>query len=87
MFHICSYRLMARVDDDTLSLHLEVALATAPPALLDSLSDPDRRRRHAAVGEIARQLVERLRCFEIQAEQARVSCHPSLFPSDMGPMG
>lgn len=87
MFHVCSNILMARVDDDTLSLHLEVALATAPPSLLDGLSDPDRRRRHTAVGEIARQLVERLRCFDIQAEQARMSRHPSLFPPDMGPMG
>jgi hypothetical protein len=61
---------MTRVDDSTLSLHLEVALAGASPALLDGLVDTDRRRRHMAVGEVARHLVERLRCFEIRAEQA-----------------
>jgi len=47
---------MSRVDDDTLSLHLEVALSTAAPSLLNSLTDSNRHRRHAAVGEIARQL-------------------------------
>lgn len=80
---------MTRVDDETLSLHLEVALATAPPSLLDDLADTDWRRRHAAAGEIARQLVDRLRCFEIQTDQgdARSMGQQSLFPADMGPMG
>lgn len=80
---------MTRVDDDTLTLHLEVALAGAAPSLLDGLSDSDHRRRHAAVGEIARQLVERLRCFDILSEDAVFSRnpHPTLFPGDIGPIG
>ena len=80
---------MTRVDDETLSLHLEVALATAPSSLLDGLADTDWRRRQAAVGEIARQLVDRLRCFEIRTDQsdARLKGQQSLFPADMGPMG
>lgn len=80
---------MSRVDDDTLSLHLEVALAGAAPSLLDGLSDPDHRRRHVAVGEIVRQLVERLRCFDITSEDAVFARnpHPTLFPGDIGPIG
>lgn len=80
---------MTRVDDDTLSLHLEVALATASPALFDDLADSDRWKRHAAIGEIARQIVERLRCFEIRNESSRWSndAQACLFPSDLGPIG
>jgi hypothetical protein len=80
---------MTRVDDSTLSLHLEVALATAAPSVLDALADPDRRRRHAAVGEIARQLVERLRCFDIRSDREGDGRgrHPTLFPNDLGPIG
>jgi hypothetical protein len=79
---------MTRVDDDTLSLHLEVALCTAPPSLVDRLADSGGRRRHAAIGEIARALVDRLRCFDIQTEDAitRPAHHPSLF-ADLGPLG
>ena len=81
--------LMTRVDDDTLSLHLEVALFTAAPSLLGGLTDSDRRRRHAAVGEIVRQLVDRLQCFDIRAERDEicVSGQRLLFPTDMGPLG
>ena len=73
---------MTRVDDDTLALHLEVALATTAPALLEGLGDPDRRRRHAATGEIARQLAERLHCFDIRDEMIvdRRFDQLSLFP-------
>jgi len=80
---------MPRVDDEALALHLEVALSTAAPSLLDGLADTDWRRRQAAAGEMARQLVDRLRCFDIQTEESetRIFRHPSLFPADMGPMG
>jgi len=80
---------MLRVDDDTLSLHLEVGLATAPPALLHDLAEGDGRRRQAAVNVLVRQLVERLRCFDIRTEQgeAQLSRHPTLFPPDMAPLG
>lgn len=57
---------MARLGDDSLALHLEVALSGAASGLLDNLTAPDRRQRHATVGEFARQLVERLRCFAIR---------------------
>lgn len=89
MFYFCSYRLMFRVDDETLAVHLEVALATAPPSLLDRLGDSDGHRRNVAVGKIARQLVDRLRCFDILSEDAAFSHneHPTLFPQDLGPIG
>src|SRR3546814_18200904 len=50
MFLFRSNRAMSRVDDDTLALHLEVALSTALPSLLDRLPDPDRHRPPLAVG-------------------------------------
>jgi len=59
---------MTRIDDDTLSLHLEVALTGASPALLDGLAAPDWRRRQAAAADVARHLVERLCCFDIRSE-------------------
>ena len=88
-FHICSHAVMIRVADDILSTHLEVALATASPSLLDGLVDRDQRHRHAAVGEIARHLVERLRCFDIWCEDAvdAVRSHPTLFSAEVGPIG
>ncbi|WP_148276583.1 hypothetical protein [Sphingobium sp. SYK-6] len=80
---------MTRVDDDMLSLHLEMALCSAVPSLLDSLTDSDGRRRHAAVGEIVRQLLERLHFFDIRAErdETGVSGQLLLFPPDMRPLG
>jgi len=80
---------MARLDDDALSLHLEVALAGTAPRLLDELSAPDRYRRSAAVTDIARQLAERLRCFDIRYDEPALGStgQASLFPSDLGPMG
>ena len=89
MFHICSHGFMTRIDDDTLSLHLEVSLSGVAPALLDGLADPDRSRRHAAVTDLARHLAQRLRCFDIQGEDAimRPACQPSLFPRDIGLLG
>lgn len=80
---------MTRIDEDALSLHLEVALAGAAPELLGNLADADRCRRRAAVADVARHLTERLRCFEIQylkddpGEQTQPSlfseriCHPA----------
>lgn len=78
---------MFRVADDILALHIEVALATTPPSLLDGLADGDGRHRHAAIGEIARQLVDRLRCFDIQSDEMPVQtgAQPCLF-HDIGPM-
>ncbi len=87
MFSICSHVPMSRLDDDMLALHLEVALATASPALIDGLANSDRRRRHMAIGEIARQLVERLRGFDIGGEKGRLAGQSSLFPEDLGPIG
>jgi len=80
---------MLRVDDEILSLHLEVGLTTAPPSLLHDLAERDGRRRQAAMNALVQQLVERLRCFDIRAEQgeARMSRHPTLFPPDMEPLG
>jgi hypothetical protein len=80
---------MNRLDDETLSLHLEVALAGAAPDLLGDLANPDRRRRSTAVADVARHLAERLRCFDIRSEEtgAYLQAQPSLFPQDLGPIG
>jgi len=42
-----------------------------------------------AVGEIMRQLVDRLRCFDIRTDQGetRLSRQAMLFPPDMEPLG
>jgi len=78
---------MARLDDDMLSLHLEVTLSGAAPALLSGLADPDRRQRHAAIGGLGRHIVERLRCFDIQSEETGSKPdQPGLFPDDLGPI-
>ena len=89
LFLICSHISMTRIDEEALSLHLEVALAGTAPRLLGDLSNPDRYRRGAAVADVARQLAERLRCFDIQFDEPglRPSAQPSLFPPDLGPMG
>lgn len=80
---------MTRIDDDALSLHLEVALAGAAPDLLEGLADSDRYRRSAAAADVARHLAERLRCFEFRCEEAgaRIAAQPTLFPEDVGPIG
>lgn len=84
MFSICSYSTCPESPMNTLALHIEVALAIAPPSLLDA----DGPRRHAAIGEIAQQLVERLRCFDIRSNEmpTRGEAQPCLF-HDMGPIG
>jgi hypothetical protein len=78
-----------RIDEDTLSLHLEVALTGAASALLDGLAHPDRYRRSTAAADVARHLAERMRCFDIRCAEApmRTASHPSLFPDDLGPIG
>jgi len=78
-----------RIDEDTLSHHLEVALTGAAPALLDGLTHPDRYRRSTAAADVARHLAERLRCFDIRCADTptRTTSHPSLFPDDLGPIG
>lgn len=78
-----------RIDEDTLSLHLEVALTGAAPSLLEGLTHTDRYRRDAAATDVARHLAERLRCFDIHCAEApmRTMSHPSLFPDDLGPIG
>jgi hypothetical protein len=89
MFFFCSQRDMTRIDEDALSIRLEVALAGATPSLLDDLTNPDRYRRNVAVTTVARHLAERLRCFDIRSEEAEgyAHAHPSLFPQDLGPIG
>ncbi|WP_225011191.1 hypothetical protein [Novosphingobium percolationis] len=79
---------MMRIDEDALSLHIEVALASSPRSLLDDLDNGDRHRRNLAVSAIARELAERLRCFDIQFVDQLPSApaQPTLF-LDMGPMG
>lgn len=78
-----------RIDEDTLSLHLEVALTGAAPSLLEGLVHPDRYRCGAAATDVARHLAERLRCFDIRCAEAPMCTlsHPSLFPDDLGPIG
>lgn len=80
---------MARIDDDALTMHLEVALAVASPSLVGDLQHGDRYRRSAAVATLARHLADRMQCFEIalhEGQGVRVE-HPSLFPNDLQPLG
>lgn len=80
---------MHRVSEDILSTHMEMAIATASPSLFERLASDDRLQRHAAVGEIACHLVERLRCFEFLSEEAsaRTEAQRCLFPGDLRPIG
>jgi hypothetical protein len=83
-----SHSRMSRPDDDSLALHLVVGLVGAAPTLLGNLAARDRRQRPVAVGEMARHLVERLRCFDIRCDDAAgPRRHPSLFPEGLGPIG
>lgn len=79
---------MTRINAETLSHHLEVAISGAAPALLDGLAAPDRGRRHMAAADLARYLSERLGCFDIQGEDVivRPARQRSLF-ADLGPLG
>lgn len=88
-FHICSHTVMIRVDDEILSLHLEVALAVAAPSLLDGLTNSDRRKRQAVTCEIARYLAERIRGLDIEGKRDRppATWQRGLFPEDLGPIG
>jgi hypothetical protein len=89
MFIFCSNRrLMTRFDEATLSLHLEVALASTSPRLLGELAGSDRVCRLAAIGDVARHLAERLRCFDICYPETGKSLEPqpTLFPDDLGPI-
>jgi hypothetical protein len=80
---------MTRIDEEALSLHLEVALAGAAPVLLSGLADADLRRRSAAAADVARHLAGRLRCFDVRYEEdtGNTSKQASLFPDDLGPIG
>jgi hypothetical protein len=80
---------MTRIDDDTLALHLEVALAGAAASLLDDLAAPDWRRRRAAAADMAQHLVQRLGCFDIRCREDGIASgrQPSLLPGDLGPLG
>lgn len=75
---------MTRLDDDTLAHHFEVALSSASPSALAELQHADRYRRMAAVSTLSRYLTERMRCFEVVAEQPTPVDHPTLF-ADMKP--
>ena len=77
---------MTRLAESALTLHLEIALASASPSLLGELAGTDRVRRIVAIGDIARHLTERLRCFDINYPETgeRLESQPALFPDDLG---
>ena len=89
MFLRCSIQGMTRLDESTLSLHLEVALASASPSLRSELVGTDRVRRRVAIGDDARHLTERLRRFDITSPEIgeRLESQPMLFAGDLGPLG
>jgi hypothetical protein len=70
---------MTRLDDNTLALHLEMALAVASPSPLSDLQHRDRYRRSAAISTLARHLAERMRCFEVAMTEEDQAGQPSLF--------
>ena len=80
---------MSRVADDVLAIHLKAALAAAAPSLLDGLADTGWRRRQLVIGDVARNLVERLCCFEVRSADAvhATEAQQCLFPQNLGPIG
>ncbi len=73
--------LMLRVDEDSLTLHLEVSLATAEPALVTDIRCGDAAARRRAVAQLARHLAVRLRCYDILADEpAAMAGTLPLFP-------
>ncbi len=61
---------MARIADDILLTHLEVALSVAPEPVLCGLNADDPRQQRNARVDLARHLVERMRGFVIEGDGA-----------------
>ncbi|XHS00678.1 hypothetical protein ACFB49_22770 [Sphingomonas sp. DBB INV C78] len=75
---------MARLDEQSLALHFEVALTTAAPQIVAELAQPDRYRRLAAVATLAHLLAERMNGFEVIPAEGPSRDEPMpLFP-DLG---
>lgn len=59
MFSLCSHLSMQRLDPETLAIHLEVALATAPQRTLEDFRSAERYHPQATAS-LARHLADRL---------------------------
>jgi len=71
---------MNRVAEQTLSLHVELALACAAPAVLSDISHVDGHRRRMAVTRLAEHISARMSCFEIQLDEQLDAGPLPLFP-------
>ena len=59
---------MTRIHQDTLAIHLEVALSCAPVDTLAALQDADGQLRRRATYTLAQHLADRLGCFDITGD-------------------
>ncbi|WCT75812.1 hypothetical protein PQ455_20130 (plasmid) [Sphingomonas naphthae] len=75
------FQVMIRVDEESLTLHLEVSLAIAEPELVTDIRCGDAAARRRAVALLARHLAVRLRCYDILADEpAAMAGALPLFP-------
>jgi hypothetical protein len=73
---------MPRLDAESLAIHLEVALATAPRQTLDRFRSSDRCHSPATT-DLARYLADRMAGLELPGEdQAVAEGQPSLFDGE-----
>lgn len=79
---------MRRIEQDELSMHLQISLALARPWILHDIGMKHRERREHAMQRMTEHLVQRLEGFEIFS--TRASLQPPmlatlpLFPMDCG---
>lgn len=78
---------MSRITPDTLAVHIELAIASAPVETLAALCAVDRAQRSLATASLAAHVAARLDCFDFHFE-ADVMHVPQagLFPDDLSPM-
>lgn len=79
---------MTRIDQQSLALHLEVALSGAASHVVADLAQPDRYRRQAAVSTLAHYLANRMDGFEVLLPEPPAEPTPlPLFPDLNGDVG
>ena len=78
---------MSRITADTLAVHIELALASAPVETLAALCAVERTQRSLATTELASHVAARLDCFDVRFDR-NVTPVPQagLFPDDLSPM-
>lgn len=78
---------MPRITPDSLTVHIELALASAPVETLAALCAVDRRHRSTATASLANHVAARLGCFDVRFESDTMPVpQAGLFPDDLSPM-